>query len=350
MGLYVAAMPVGQAIGFGGSGTTASIPSLGWRSVYGFETILAASLLVLWIATVRVPEELLTRVATVADEGGEEDEDELGDSPDSLLDPGPPVDHGTLRLLSRHSSSSSATAEATARSALVDEWDGFRRASSMPGLFTTPAWWALTVGFGAQLYVIGVLTLFGPDFFAGALHMKPESASLAFGAGTVGAGLLGSVLGGIVGDLGRRRGRAQLEYQAWICAVTAAIAGPLIVSGILWGGSSRALVFSLMFTGEAFIFASLAPLNACTLGVAETRISSAAMSYSILAAHLMGDVPSPLIAGAAIDAAVDSGTDPLTAQRKVLAASSAALLVGALAWSAAALLLRRPTRPAILLP
>ena len=50
------------------------------------------------------------------------------------------------------------------------------------------------------------------------------------------------------------------------------------------------------------------------------------------------------------DAAVDSGTDPLTAQRKVLAASSAALLVGALAWSAAALLLRRPTRPAILLP
>eukprot|EP00020_Sapocribrum_chincoteaguense_P008582 CAMPEP_0170750212 /NCGR_PEP_ID=MMETSP0437-20130122/10806_1 /TAXON_ID=0 /ORGANISM="Sexangularia sp." /LENGTH=509 /DNA_ID=CAMNT_0011089183 /DNA_START=17 /DNA_END=1547 /DNA_ORIENTATION=- len=327
MGAYVAAMPVGQAIGFGASGKAASVASLGWRSVYGFETLLTVALLALWIGTVRVPRELLLRV-----EVQPPDEAPLHDTTaPSLASPDAAIvdDAGTQHLLANAPSTS-----ASVRS----EWDGFRRATTMGSLFVHPTWWALTLGFAAQLYVIGVLVLFGPDFFAGALKMSPDSAAIAFGAGTVVAGLVGSVVGGVVGDLGRRRGRAHLEYQAWLCAATALIAGPLIFAAIAWAGSSRPLVFGLMFTGEAFIFASLAPLNACTLGVAETRLSSTSMSYSILCAHLLGDVPSPLIAGAAIDAAINAGTPHLDAQRTVLATSSCALVVGTAAWAAAAML------------
>src|SRR5262249_46437478 len=109
---------------------------------------------------------------------------------------------------------------------------------------------------------------------------------------TVGTGLVGTYVGGVLGDrLLRRTKHAYL----WFSGVTTLLAVPFVWVALT--SASRAVYLSSIVLGELLLFASTGPVNSAIVNAVPAERPAAAVALSILAIHLLGDVPSPLLIG-----------------------------------------------------
>jgi predicted MFS family arabinose efflux permease len=149
-----------------------------------------------------------------------------------------------------------------------------------------------TLGMAAMTFALGGLAAWIPSFFARQRGLELAEANALFGGITVVAGLVGTFLGGWLGDwLLRRTPRAYLLVSGWgmLLGVPAAIVGLM--------AEQRGVYLPAIFVAEVMVFLNTGPANAVLVNVALPEVRATAIALSIAVFHLLGDVPSPILIG-----------------------------------------------------
>ena len=191
------------------------------------------------------------------------------------------------------------------------------------------------LGYCAYTAAVGAFSYWGPkylaetfgDVIAGlqvAFHHAPragsllggvltdETASTYFGAITVVAGALGTLIGGRWADREQRL-HPMASDAAWssretrsssnallkICAVGMAIAAPF--TAIAFVMPVPVLFFAFAFLAEIGLFLSTSPVNAIGLRSVPPEMRASAMAAMIFGIHLLGDLWSPSVLGELAD-------------------------------------------------
>jgi MFS family permease len=167
-------------------------------------------------------------------------------------------------------------------------------------LAATPSFVLNTLGMTAMAFSMGALAFWMPAYLKG----HPEAAlslpqtkvvlepRLVFGAITALAGLLGTLVGGALGD----RLRARLPGSYFIVS-----GWGLIVSGVcvvIFLFVPFPWAWWMIFAAVFFMFINTGPTNAILANVVHPMMRPAGFALNILVIHALGDVISPPIIGA----------------------------------------------------
>lgn len=159
-----------------------------------------------------------------------------------------------------------------------------------------------TLGMAAMTFALGGMAYWVPTFLTRQRHLPLDEANAVFGGMTVVAGLLGTFLGGWLGDrLLKRTDKAYLLVSGWgmILAV------PLACLGLT--AADRSVYLPAIFLAEVLVFLNTGPANAVLVSVVLPEVRATAIALSIFAFHLLGDVPSPILIGRVSDWTGDLG-------------------------------------------
>jgi sugar phosphate permease len=154
----------------------------------------------------------------------------------------------------------------------------------------------------AMTFALGGMAYWVPTFLARQRRMALDEANALFGGLTVASGLLGTFLGGWLGDrLLKRTDKAYLLVSGWgmILAV------PFVYVGFT--ATDRWLYLPALFVAEVLVFLNTGPANAVIVSVVLPEVRATAIALSIFAFHLLGDVPSPILIGRISDWTGDLG-------------------------------------------
>jgi MFS family permease len=117
-------------------------------------------------------------------------------------------------------------------------------------------------------------------------------ATVEFGAIVVMTGFTGTFAGGYLADALRKRFK---EADLWVCGISALAAAPLSLAVFTTWRPSYYLV--ALVAAQLLLFASTGPVNAAIIAAVPPAERASAVAVSILAIHLLGDVPSPWLIG-----------------------------------------------------
>jgi MFS family permease len=152
--------------------------------------------------------------------------------------------------------------------------------------------WLATAGQTAMTFSIGGLAYWMPTFLEKERGMSGTTAGLALGAVTVVAGLLGTLVGGVLGDwLDRRRPHGGLRLSGWGLA----LAAPLMVGAAL--STTPLVLFTCLFAAQFLVFLNNGPLNAAVVNAVPPAFRAFAVGVNIFCIHLFGDAASPTAIG-----------------------------------------------------
>jgi MFS transporter, Spinster family, sphingosine-1-phosphate transporter len=163
--------------------------------------------------------------------------------------------------------------------------------STVSGLIRNPAFWCATLGMAAWTFAVGGISTFLPTYFVRFGGYSVAAAGLITGAITAVDGLLGTVIGGWIGQRWvRRNHRALYLLSAWsmafaVPAAAAALFGP------------RSLLIPAAFVAEFFLFLNTGPLNAAIVNSVAASIRSTAIAINLFVIHALGDAFSPHLIG-----------------------------------------------------
>jgi MFS transporter, Spinster family, sphingosine-1-phosphate transporter len=158
-------------------------------------------------------------------------------------------------------------------------------------LVGNPSFVLTTLGMGAMTFALAGMAYWMPSFLE-RRGIPLGRASMVFGGITVVAGLLGTFLGGWLGDrLLRRTPRAYLL----VSGVGMLLAVP--VSYVALTARDPSVFLPCFFVAEVFVFLNTGPANAVLVSVVLPEIRTTAIAASIFVFHLVGDVPSPMLIG-----------------------------------------------------
>jgi predicted MFS family arabinose efflux permease len=150
------------------------------------------------------------------------------------------------------------------------------------------------LGMSAMTFALGGMASWMPTFLSRVKGLSLTTANTAFGALTVGAGLLGTFMGGWLGDrLLKRTDAAYLLVSG---------AGMLLALPFAYVGFTAArpeVYFPAFFVAEVLVFLNTGPANAVFVNVALPEVRATGIAMSIFVYHLLGDVPSPILIGKA---------------------------------------------------
>lgn len=144
-------------------------------------------------------------------------------------------------------------------------------------------------------------------------------AGLMMGGTAAAGGLIGTVLGGFLGD--KLKGRTRNPYLAlsgWSILVATVFASAAIVVPY------PMLAVGCMFVGQVFLWFYNGPVNTVLVNSVGPQMRARAFSISILSIHLFGDAISPTIVGIV--------SDSVGSLQHALWFAPAALLAGAGVW------------------
>ncbi|MFI5183152.1 MAG: spinster family MFS transporter [Vicinamibacteria bacterium] len=170
------------------------------------------------------------------------------------------------------------------------------------GLLKVPSFVWTTLGMAAMTFALGGLAYWVPTFFHRLRGIPLDEANALFGGITVAAGLIGTFLGGWLGDwLLKRTKKAYLLVSGWgmLLGVPAAYVGLT--------SPDRAIYVPAIFLAEVFVFLNTGPANAVLVNVALPEVRATAIAFAIFVYHLVGDVPSPILIGKFSDWTGDLG-------------------------------------------
>ncbi|GAB4820150.1 hypothetical protein N2152v2_007196 [Parachlorella kessleri] len=153
--------------------------------------------------------------------------------------------------------------------------------------------YVLAVG-GMTCYtaVLGTFAFYGPKAGRDVFEIEPEVADLAFGAITVLTGVFGTLAGGMLLD----RMGSTLRNALLVCSLGTAAGFALLVLGFALAPSFGTFAIGLA-AGEFAMFMTQAPSNAICMWSVPAGLRPFAMSMSVVAMHVLGDVPGPPLLG-----------------------------------------------------
>ncbi|HEY6066439.1 MAG TPA: MFS transporter [Thermoanaerobaculia bacterium] len=164
-------------------------------------------------------------------------------------------------------------------------------------LWRNRAYRLTVLGYAAYTFALGGLAFWAPAFFERVRGMSKSDATVQFGAIVVATGFIGTFGGGWAGDWFLRRSKeGYLLFSGWVTLAAA----PAALVGFL--SPKPAIFMPAIVVTELLLFASTGPINSAIVNVVAPGERATAVALSILAIHLLGDVPSPPLIGIVSDA------------------------------------------------
>jgi len=175
---------------------------------------------------------------------------------------------------------------------------GLSLPATVKRLLQTPAWRINTIGLALMTFTIGGLALWMPAYLERVHGMTSGDAGTIFGGITVVAGVIGTLVGGRLGDRMQSRspgGYFRLSGIGLLCS------SPFIVlmTTLDW----LPAIFAVVFIAELFLFLNTGPLNAALIACVPVQMRGAAFAVNVLCIHAFGDALSNVLLGVVSDAA-----------------------------------------------
>jgi len=152
------------------------------------------------------------------------------------------------------------------------------------------------LGYAAYTFALGGLAVWMPTFLERVRGLDLVPADFLVGSVTAASGLVGTFVGGYLGDRLAARFR---NGQLWLSGVSALAAVP--VSLLALTATSPAIYRASLFIAEFLLFMSTGPINVVIVSVVPASMRAMAMAVSIVAIQLLGGAISPPIIGLLAD-------------------------------------------------
>lgn len=149
-----------------------------------------------------------------------------------------------------------------------------------------------TLAMAAMTFAVGGLATWFPSFLVRERGLDLAYANMMFGTITLAAGVLGTVVGGALGDLSLRYTRGAYFLVSGIGLLLSVPAAAVALTA-----EEPRVYFTAIFVAETFVFLNTGPLNALLANVVSPAIRSTAFAANIVVIHLLGDALSPTIIG-----------------------------------------------------
>jgi len=205
------------------------------------------------------------------------------------------------------------------------------RVGEVAGLLVNRRYALLVWGYAAQTFAIGAFAFWGPTFLHRVHGMDLASSGIIFGAMLAGAGLVATLLGGMLANGLRRRTPAG---YVWVMASSMVIAVPLCFFALLVG--DKTLSLAGLGASMFFLFLPTGPIASEMFEIVPVHLRASAMAVCTFIIHLFGDFGSPTVVGR-----LSTQWDSL--QRAVLILPGV-LVVGAVLWGTLIAFTRAPLK------
>ncbi len=167
-------------------------------------------------------------------------------------------------------------------------------------LLRNPAYLCAIGGYAMVTFTVGGLSYWMPTFLQRVDGRSQEQAGFLMGAFTVVAGLLGTIVGGVLAQRWSKTNPGALYLvPAWSAALA------FFPSAVLFFGPAlfHTRAFTLPALGLALflVFLGSGPVNAATVNAVQPGVRATALAGQLLFIHLLGDAPAPTLIGAVSD-------------------------------------------------
>ncbi|MFP2931006.1 spinster family MFS transporter [Pyxidicoccus sp. 3LG] len=170
--------------------------------------------------------------------------------------------------------------------------------AGLKGLGRNSAFWAVTAGYTLMTFSIGGLGFWMPTYLVRERGLAQAETGTTFGAITLVAGLVGTVVGGWLGDkLDRKREGGGL----WMSGVGLLIAAPAMYLAV--NLKAMGPTYAAIAVAQFLIFLNSGPINAAIVNCVPPAFRAFAMGLNVLFIHMLGDAISPTLIGSIADAA-----------------------------------------------
>lgn len=148
------------------------------------------------------------------------------------------------------------------------------------------------LGYAAYTFALGGVAAWMPAFLERARGLPRAQATVQFGAVVVVTGLVGTALGGWVGDRWLRRNP---QAYLWLSGGATLVAAPLFFVAL--AAPAPGVYWSAMILAQLLMFASTGPINSQIVNVVRPEIRTMAVAVSVFTIHALGDILSPPLVG-----------------------------------------------------
>ncbi len=150
----------------------------------------------------------------------------------------------------------------------------------------------IVLGYAAYTFGLGALAFWTPAFLERERGLSRIDATFQFGAIIVATGFVGTVAGGWLGDRLLKRFR---ESYMWVSGISTLAAAPFAFVAFM--ARDRSIYTAAIVVAAVLIFMSTGPVNSAIINVVAPEMRATSVALSILAIHVLGDVPSPPLVG-----------------------------------------------------
>ncbi|MBJ6723773.1 spinster family MFS transporter [Geomesophilobacter sediminis] len=149
-----------------------------------------------------------------------------------------------------------------------------------------------TLAMAAMTFAIGGLAQWLPSFLHRTHGLGVAKGNTLFGAITVVSGILGTLIGGFLGDRQQQKSPSgYLQVSGWGFL----IGTPFAVWALM--ASDLTACLTAIFVAEFFLFLNTGPLNTVIVNVTPPSVRAMAFAVNIFFIHALGDAISPSILG-----------------------------------------------------
>jgi MFS family permease len=148
------------------------------------------------------------------------------------------------------------------------------------------------LGYGAYTFALGGLGFWMPAFLERMRGEPHQFATTGFGIMTACTGLIGTFIGGWLGDRFLKRND---QAYLWVSGIATFIAAPLTWVGL--SNPHRNIYLPAIAAAQLLIFMCTGPVNSAIVTQVDPNERASALGMSILLMHLVGDIPSPPLIG-----------------------------------------------------
>jgi MFS family permease len=159
-------------------------------------------------------------------------------------------------------------------------------------LLRRPPYMLLVLGYAAYTFGLGGLGFWMPTFLERVRGIPADQATTGFGAIVVVTGVLGTLVGGWLGDYCLKRSP---QGYLWFSGAVTLAAAPVALLAL--AAPAPALYYPAVVVAELLLFMSTGPINAAIANIVSPLERASAIALSMFAIHLLGDVPSPPLIG-----------------------------------------------------
>jgi MFS family permease len=194
--------------------------------------------------------------------------------------------------------------------------------TKIPRFFRNRYYRITVFGYAAYTFAIGAIAFWMPAFLERVHGMPRAQATVGFGAIVVVTGIVGTLLGGWLGDRFLKR-----TPRAYVLVSAVATLAAVPFATVALSASSPSIYLPAIVVAQLLLFISTSPVNAAIVNAVGAGDRASAVAVAVFTIHALGDVISPPLIG-------------FIADRSSLATAvylvPAAVFVAALLWFSAA--------------